>query len=293
MSKYKTIFNEFFGLEEIHKYNTIIKNLEGQTLNEDKTEEILQLLRADVYIDGELKDFVEGSDKYNELKAKLDNNAEIKKTLNSYSYKNETIISDYSISRIYKIITLFKHSITYDTVKRISGWEYDEETGEEYEVYVDEDVTVTEFFYTTDYTKDLVEDLSDMLMPYDTPNSKYKNDGNHIQRHLDSYAYLQNVLYIRRRCDDLEFSFKVFSRVFDIDKVEFEGFDGDIYGFVQDGISYTMNEVKQMMIDAEIAINFKVKGFVCDDTYVHYPRNISYVKFLTHHLNVTHFPVKV
>jgi hypothetical protein len=274
MKTKKFIESEYFGLEEVHAFNTFLKSLPQADINPKLAQEIFDLISVHPSYE-DITKYVPGSDKYNRIFQEDSAYNIAKAKLQAYNYSKELLIEECYPDYIY----LYKHSITYkmETCDIDYGWDGEEEYITSSGPY---EVDVTQFFYTTGFSKsEIVFDPTTISLPY--INKAKASDSDIIQQYIDLHGRTTKRLHVYEECYKRGWDTHTFLQVFDYQDITFyTTFLNDDYIEVSDNITgkrYGNLEIEDLMEQYLVA---KTKKYVYDDRYVEYPSYQSYIRFL-------------
>jgi hypothetical protein len=271
--------SEFYGLAEVHALNMFLKELPTTNMSKEMIDYVGSLLSCYKSFD-KLEDYVPGSDKYNQIHLKNVAYKEAQEKLKELNYTNETILDDSRAG----LSNLTKHSITYKTVHTYSDWSYDYEMGDEVADTWEEEVEVTEHFYTKSYTDYTAIDPTDYIKSYIRSDRYDTVDLIAVQ--LKSYDRVCSELRAYKFCVEKGYNVNTFMKVFDVNNLAYYGLiDISEVEDERSGKRYRLWDIEKLMQEVEVA---KQKRYIHEDKYVKYPHT-DYVNFLENYLGKTYF----
>jgi hypothetical protein len=272
--------SEFYRLTEVHALNLFLKKLPTTNMSKEMIDYVGSLLSCYESFD-KLEDYVPGSEKYNEILLKNTTYKEAQEKLKELKYNKETILDDSRAG----LSNLTKHSITYTTTKTYTDWSYDSEIGDEVGSYYEEEVEVTEHFYTKSYSNYEAVDPTDYIKSY-IRTDRYNDNTDLIADHIESYKSVYKELQAYKLCVKQGYDVNLFMKVFDVTNLAYYGFmDVSEVEDIRTGKRYNLWNIKDLMQKVEVATK---KRYICEDKYVKYPYT-DYVDFLENYLGKTYF----
>jgi len=257
----KFLESKYYGLKEVHAFNSFLKNLPPSMVDYSLAEELFKLSE----IRGSYEDpskYVPGSESYNKI---VQENLEYQKAqerLKEYGHSREQLLDECYPDYIY----LYRHTITYSVTQR-----HTEYWGED-EVSEPNVVDVTGFFYSTGfYGTKVLMNPSDLRLPYENPQG---HDPDIIKTYIDTHNATTKRLIAYMMCAEMKWDVDIFLKVFDVDTITIQGvgvFDETA------NKTYYAYDVKRLMEDFQSAAS---KKYIRGDEYVDYPHYGSYVRFL-------------
>lgn len=272
--------SDFYELGDVHALNLFLNELPKTNMHKEKIEEVTSLLSIHQSYET-LSDYVPGSAKYNEILEKDMLYKEAQAKLKELKYTKEIVLDDSRAG----LSDLTKHSITYTTTKTYTDWSYDSEIGDEVGSYYEEEVEVTEHFYTKSYSNYEAVDPTDYIKSY-IRTDRYNDNTDLIADHIESYKSVYKELQAYKLCVKQGYDVNLFMKVFDVTNLAYYGFmDVSEVEDIRTGKRYNLWNIKDLMQKVEVATK---KRYICEDKYVKYPYT-DYVDFLENYLGKTYF----
>jgi len=148
----------------------------------------------------------------------------------------------------------------------------------------EEEVEVTEHFYTKSYTDYTAIDPTDYIKSYIRSDRYDTVDLIAVQ--LKSYDRVCSELRAYKFCVEKGYNVNTFMKVFDVNNLAYYGLiDISEVEDERSGKRYRLWDIEKLMQEVEVA---KQKRYIHEDKYVKYPHT-DYVNFLENYLGKTYF----
>jgi len=265
MKKVKRFLNsEFFNLCDVKSYNDFILSLNGTiSIGIDKSipQKIMNLCDHTFPYE-KLDDYVKDSQSWLELKDKIDIYYESQNELRRLKHTEECILEEFYP----KSLSIYKH--TYTVLEK------SEDDGDN--VFIGDDVESTYTFYTNGYRGEIIEEFTDLLLPYYNDHYYNLEEKDLILSTCNEIHWLKQTILTFELAETLELKKQDIYNVFNRHKIKFFSNWSDRIIEYNDE-KYYHSEIKRLVSDYNEA---KKRKYIKGDKYINYPEFTCYIDFL-------------